>query len=156
MTTSVASAGEVTVEGEHLGRIEGFRFVPDSTEGHADQKAVLSAALRALRQDLPARLQAFTGSADGELVFDSQLRVCWGGGPIARLLPSGDVLSPKLDGREALAVMAQAFAAECLDGVPSASGAAVGVRIVRMLAAAQRSLEQQGARVALAEAPSED
>jgi ATP-dependent RNA helicase SUPV3L1/SUV3 len=97
MTTSVASAGEVTVEGEHLGRIEGFRFVPDTTESHADQKAVLSAALKALRQDLPARLQAFTSSADGELVFDSQLRVCWGGGPVARLLASGDIVAPKVE-----------------------------------------------------------
>ncbi|MGZ5816951.1 MAG: hypothetical protein ACXWIR_11585, partial [Croceibacterium sp.] len=61
------------------------------------QKAVLSAALRALRQDLPARLQAFAASPDGELVFDSQLRVCWGGGPIARLLPSGDILAPKVE-----------------------------------------------------------
>ena len=97
MTTSVAAAGEVSVEGEHLGRIEGFRFVPDATEGQTDQKAVLSAALRALRQDLPVRLQAFASSADGELVFDSQLRVCWGGGPIARLLPSGDILAPKVE-----------------------------------------------------------
>ena len=97
MTTSVAAAGEVSVEGEHLGRVEGFRFVADATEGHADQKAVLSAALRALRQDLPARLQAFASSADGELVFDSQLRVCWGGGPVARLLPSGDILAPKVE-----------------------------------------------------------
>jgi ATP-dependent RNA helicase SUPV3L1/SUV3 len=97
MTTSVAAAGEVSVEGEHLGRIEGFRFVPDATEGQTDQKAVLSAALRALRQDLPVRLQAFAASPDGELVFDSQLRVCWGGGPIARLLPSGDILAPKVE-----------------------------------------------------------
>jgi ATP-dependent RNA helicase SUPV3L1/SUV3 len=97
MTTSVAEAGEVIVEGEHLGRVEGFRFVPDSTEGQTDQKAVLSAALRALRENLPARLQAFTSAPDGELVFDSQLRVCWGGGPIARLLPSGDVLAPKVE-----------------------------------------------------------
>jgi len=97
MTSSVAAAGEVSVEGEHLGRIEGFRFVPDTTEGHADQKAVLSAALRALRQDLPVRLQAFTNSPDGELVFDAQLRICWGGGPVARLLPSGDILAPKVE-----------------------------------------------------------
>ncbi|MBS0221470.1 MAG: hypothetical protein JSR91_12090 [Proteobacteria bacterium] len=97
MTTSVADAGEVIVEGEHLGRIEGFRFVPDTTEGQTDQKAVLTAALRALRENLPARLQAFTSSPDGELVFDSQLRVCWGGGPVARLLPSGDVLAPKVE-----------------------------------------------------------
>jgi predicted dehydrogenase len=62
---------------------------------------------------------------------------------------SGDVHSPKLDGREALSVMAAEFAAACLDGAPSASDAAAGVRIVRMLEAAQRSLEQQGARVPL-------
>lgn len=101
MTTSVAEAGEVIVEGEHLGRIEGFRFIPDATEGPdgkvADQKAVLSAALRALRENLPARLQAFTSAPDGGLVFDAQLRICWGGGPVARLLPSGDVLAPKVE-----------------------------------------------------------
>ena len=59
------------------------------------------------------------------------------------------VHSPKLDGREALSVMAAEFAAACLDGAASASDAAAGVRIVRMLEAAQRSLEQHGARVAL-------
>jgi ATP-dependent RNA helicase SUPV3L1/SUV3 len=106
MTTSVAEAGEVIVEGEHLGRIEGFRFVPDATEGQTDQKAVLSAALRALRENLPTRLQAFANAPDGELVFDSALRVCWGGGPIARLLPSGDVLAPKVE----------ALASDLLDG----------------------------------------
>jgi predicted dehydrogenase len=62
---------------------------------------------------------------------------------------SGDVHSPKLDGREALSVMAHTFAAACLDGAASPSDAAVGVRIVRMLEAAQRSLEAQGARVPL-------
>jgi predicted dehydrogenase len=62
---------------------------------------------------------------------------------------SGDVHSPKLDGREALAAMTQTFAAACLDGAASPSDATVGVRIVRMLEAAQRSLEQQGARIAL-------
>jgi ATP-dependent RNA helicase SUPV3L1/SUV3 len=97
MTTSVAEAGEVIVEGEHLGRIEGFRFVPDATEGQTDQKAVLSAALRALRENLPTRLQAFADAPDGELVFDSQLRICWGGGPVARLMASGDVLAPKVE-----------------------------------------------------------
>jgi ATP-dependent RNA helicase SUPV3L1/SUV3 len=110
MTTSVAEAGEVIVEGEHLGRIEGFRFVPDATDGPdgkvADQKAVLSAALRALRENLPTRLQAFANAPDGELVFDSQLRICWGGGPIARLMASGDVLAPKVE----------ALASDLLDG----------------------------------------
>ena len=59
-----------------------------------------------LRQDLPDRLQAFVNSPDGEIVFDGQLRVCWGGGPVARLLPSGDVLAPKVE----------AIASDLLDG----------------------------------------
>jgi len=62
---------------------------------------------------------------------------------------SGDVHSPKLDGKEALATMVQTFAAACLDGAASPSDAKVSVRIVRMLEAAQKSLEQQGARVML-------
>jgi predicted dehydrogenase len=62
---------------------------------------------------------------------------------------SGDVHSPKLDGREALSVMAHTFAAACLDGAPTPASAEVGVRIVQMLAAAQQSLERQGARVML-------
>ena len=62
---------------------------------------------------------------------------------------SGHVHAPQLDGREALAVMAEAFAAACLDGAASPSDAVRAVRIVKLLAAAQRSLEQHGARVAL-------
>jgi predicted dehydrogenase len=62
---------------------------------------------------------------------------------------SGDVHSPKLDGKEALATMALTFAAACLDGASSPSDAKVGVRIVRMLEAAQKSLEQQGTRIKL-------
>jgi len=62
---------------------------------------------------------------------------------------SGDIYSPKLDGKEALAVMSQTFAAACLDGAPSPSDAVVGVRIVRMLEAMQRSLEHAGQRVML-------
>jgi predicted dehydrogenase len=62
---------------------------------------------------------------------------------------SGDVHSPKLDGKEALTTMAQTFAAACLDGAPSPSDASVGVRIVRMLDAAQKSLDQHGARIEL-------
>ncbi len=60
---------------------------------------------------------------------------------------TGDVLVPKLDGREALSQVAVSFAARCLQGTPSASDADAGIRVVRVLEAAQRSLEQQGARV---------
>ena len=61
---------------------------------------------------------------------------------------TGDVLAPKLDGREALSQVAVAFAARCLQGTPSPSDADAGIRVVRVLEAAQRSLEREGARIA--------
>ncbi len=60
---------------------------------------------------------------------------------------TGDVLAPKIDGREALSQVAIAFAARCQQGTPSPSDADAGIRVVRVLEAAQRSLEQEGARV---------
>ena len=62
---------------------------------------------------------------------------------------TGDVLSPKLDGKEALGLVASTFAAACQKGQSSPSDVAAGIRVVRVLEAAQRSLEQQGARVAV-------
>jgi predicted dehydrogenase len=61
---------------------------------------------------------------------------------------TGDVLAPKLDGREALSRVAASFAGACQAGEPSPSDAAAGIRVVRILEAAQRSMGQQGARVA--------
>jgi ATP-dependent RNA helicase SUPV3L1/SUV3 len=97
LMTGVSETGEVTVEGERLGRIEGFRFAPEAARDEADQKTVLSAALRALRQELPARLEKFATSPDAAIGIDEKLRLTWGGGAIARLLPGPDPLSPKVE-----------------------------------------------------------
>ncbi|HJQ56113.1 MAG TPA: helicase-related protein, partial [Vineibacter sp.] len=97
LMTGVSETGDVTVEGERLGRIEGFRFAPEAVRDEADQKTVLSAALRALRQELPARLERFIASPDAAIGIDENLRLTWGGGAIARLLPGPDPLSPKVE-----------------------------------------------------------
>jgi predicted dehydrogenase len=82
-------------------------------------------------------------------IYDSSIDVQHVGTELDVQHRSGAVCSPQLEGREALATMAEAFAAACLDGAPTPSDGAIGVRIVKMLAAAQRSLEQLGARIAL-------
>jgi predicted dehydrogenase len=62
---------------------------------------------------------------------------------------TGDVLSPKLDGKEALSQVAATFAGACLRGEPSPSDAHAGLRVVKLLEAAQASLTRQGARINL-------
>jgi predicted dehydrogenase len=62
---------------------------------------------------------------------------------------TGDVLVPKLDGREALSLVAATFARACLDGAPTPSDGQAGLRVVRLLEAAQRSMGERGARITL-------
>jgi ATP-dependent RNA helicase SUPV3L1/SUV3 len=97
MASVDADNGEVHAEGQFLGRIEGFRFVPDMAASHGDQRAVMSAALRVLRQDMPARLQRYAEAADADFSVTPDLRIAWKGGAVARLLPGEDILAPKVD-----------------------------------------------------------
>jgi predicted dehydrogenase len=62
---------------------------------------------------------------------------------------TGDIVAPKVDGAEALSKVALTFAGACLRGEPSPSDAQAGLRVVRVLEAAQQSLAAGGARIHL-------
>ncbi|HUH00388.1 MAG TPA: Gfo/Idh/MocA family oxidoreductase [Kofleriaceae bacterium] len=62
---------------------------------------------------------------------------------------TGDVLAPKLDPREALRMVIETFEQACRTGESPVSSGSTGVRVVRLLEAAQKSMNAQGARVSL-------
>lgn len=62
---------------------------------------------------------------------------------------TGAMHAPKLEHREALAVVVEEFAASIVEGRAPLTGAAAGIRVVAMLEAADRSLREQGRRVSL-------
>ncbi len=96
---AVSRQGEVLVEGEYVGRLDGFRFQPDTPAHSEDTRALLSAARRALRDEIAARVrrleadgdEAFSLGAAGSEQWDT---VLWHGAPIAKLAPGPDVYAP--------------------------------------------------------------
>lgn len=60
---------------------------------------------------------------------------------------TGDVVSPKLEKAEALAVECDHFVQVARGCVPSISDAVMGVEVVRILAAAEESIRRRGAPV---------
>src|SRR5690606_1028121 len=48
----VSPAGEVLVEGEYVGQLEGFRFAPDGVDRGDDARPLLNAAQRVLRGEI--------------------------------------------------------------------------------------------------------
>ena len=70
----------------------------------------------------------------------------------AIIMRVGDVVIPHIDAAEPLKLECQHFADSVRDGVTPKSDGRVGLRVVRVLEAAQQSLERDGAPVALREA----
>src|ERR1700731_5246265 len=91
LLASVDKAGAVCVEGTHVGRLDGFRFVPDASEGAA-MRTLLSAANRVLRTEVGARARRLANDDEEAFTLDAAGRVHWRGGPVGRAGAGGGVL----------------------------------------------------------------
>ena len=93
---AVTREGKVLVEGEPVGRLEGFRFLPEESASRDEAKALMSATLRALKTEMPARIARCL--ADGEEAFElsPQGRLLWRGAAVAYLEAGQEPLKPRL------------------------------------------------------------
>ena len=100
LPVKVADDGEVTVDGETIGKLEGFRFRVDPAARLADKKRLLAAAERRLGNELSRRAKALTSDSDEAftLATDPGLPVAifWKGDVIARLSRGKSILKPRL------------------------------------------------------------
>ncbi|EBA16610.1 helicase, putative [Roseobacter sp. SK209-2-6] len=77
LLAEVNDKGEVTVEGEFVGRLDGFRFSPDKSAQGAEAKTLKSASLQALAPQFHLRADRFYNAPDTEI--DSPSRgLMWG------------------------------------------------------------------------------
>ena len=99
---AVARDGRVTVEGEAVGRLEGFRFVSDAGPEMLDQqrgaaaKAIANAVTRALRGEVAARVRALEMGGDDAFAFGSGCEIFWQGAPVACLQPGSTPYAPQV------------------------------------------------------------
>ncbi|WP_306120301.1 MULTISPECIES: helicase-related protein [unclassified Roseitalea] len=96
MDAEISQAGDVTVEGHHVGKLDGFRFTADRSAEGEDARAIKAAAQKALAAEFEARADRFAAApnADFALGMDGYLR--WLGAPVASLTAGEDWLTPNL------------------------------------------------------------
>jgi len=93
----VTRDGTVVVEGETIGRLEGFVFVPEATRLD-ESRAVLAVARRALQGEMNRRVQMFAEAPDQALSLAADgARILWDGAPVARLLPGDTPQQPRVE-----------------------------------------------------------
>ena len=98
LLASVDKHGEVCVEGSFVGRLEGFRFVPDAVAGE-EMRTLITAANRVLRSEVARRARRLTADADEAFALDPAGAVLWGGGPVGRLVAGDGILTPRVEVR---------------------------------------------------------
>ena len=65
LEAEITAAGDVTVEGQHVGHLHGFQFVPDpQAERRRGQGALRNAAAKALAGEIESRAERFSAAAD--------------------------------------------------------------------------------------------
>ena len=96
LEAEITATGDVLVEGQHVGRLAGFRFEADATADGTDIKALRAAAAKALAGEIVDRAEKVATSQNGDFVLASDGTLRWRGAVIARLAEGDGVLKPRL------------------------------------------------------------
>ena len=96
LLAEVNDQGEVTVEGEFVGRLEGFRFRQDKDATGQEAKTLRQASLQALAPHFHLRADRFYNAPDTEIDFTEQGGLMWGDQAVGKLIKGDDALKPSV------------------------------------------------------------
>jgi ATP-dependent RNA helicase SUPV3L1/SUV3 len=96
LLASVDKDGEVQVEGSYVGRLDGFRFIPDATD-NAESRMLATAANRVLRSEIGTRSRRLATDPDDVFAIDPAGNLQWRGGQVGRLATGDGPLTPRVD-----------------------------------------------------------
>jgi ATP-dependent RNA helicase SUPV3L1/SUV3 len=96
LLAEVNDKGEVTVEGEFVGRLEGFRFRQDQGATGQEAKTLKQASLQALAPHFHLRADRFYNAPDTEIDFTEQGGLMWGEQAVGKLAKGDDPLKPRV------------------------------------------------------------
>lgn len=97
LVAEVNDKGEVMVEGEFAGRLEGFRFHADQAASRDEARMLSRAGYEALRPEFHLRSDRLYNAPDTELDLTEQGGLMWGDAAIGKLIKGPDPLRPVVD-----------------------------------------------------------
>jgi len=97
LMTNIEAGGEVRVEGEFVGRVEGLLFKVDGAAAGAEQQALKAASLAAVTTELTARAHALAATPDTELKLSRLGEIMWHDAAIGQVHAGDHVLRPRAE-----------------------------------------------------------
>ena len=96
IVAEIGSDGRILVENHYVGRLDGFRFTPDTSSDGIHGRATRHAAAKVLVGELESRAEALAGAGDDAITLTPHGRIVWTGSEIAFLEPGESALKPRI------------------------------------------------------------
>jgi ATP-dependent RNA helicase SUPV3L1/SUV3 len=94
LEAEITTAGDVMVEGQHVGQLQGFRFTADPLATGEAAKALNAAAQRALAGEIEARAARVFDAVDDAFLLGNDGTIRWLGEPVGKIAPGAAALTP--------------------------------------------------------------
>jgi ATP-dependent RNA helicase SUPV3L1/SUV3 len=94
LEAEVTPSGDVMVEGQHVGQLNGFRFTPDPQAAGEAAKALNAAAMKALAGEIEGRATRINEAVDEAFVLANDGTLRWLGEPVGKIAAGAHVLEP--------------------------------------------------------------
>ena len=96
LVAEVNQDGEVTIDGQFIGKLHGFRFIQDKGSSVTEDKTIRTASIAALEAEFHLRSSRFYNAPDTEIDFTDQGGLMWGEHAVGKLLVGENTLSPRV------------------------------------------------------------
>ena len=96
IVAEIGADGRILVENHYVGRLDGFRFTPESSSDGIQGRATRHAAAKVLVGELESRTEALAGAGDDAIALTPHGRIVWAGSEIAFLEPGESALKPRI------------------------------------------------------------
>ena len=94
MEAEITSSGDVVVEGQHVGQLNGFRFTSDPHAAGEEAKTLNAAAQKALASEIEGRATRVNEAVDEAFVLANDGLMRWLGEPVGRIIAGPHILEP--------------------------------------------------------------
>ena len=95
LQAEITAGGDVLVEGQHVGAMQGFRFTPDPQADGEAARTLTAAADSAVAAEIESRVNRVADAVDDAFVLAHDGFIRWLGEPIARIAAGEKILSPR-------------------------------------------------------------
>jgi ATP-dependent RNA helicase SUPV3L1/SUV3 len=96
LEAEITASGDVLVEGQHVGHLQGFRFTPDPQAAGEAARALNAAAQKALAGEIEARANRLREAVDEAFVIANDGIVRWLGEAVGKIAAGDKALAPRI------------------------------------------------------------